>query len=443
MSAFGNARGLPLLSCPFHAPIAWRDGWPLDSETFLAHVTAVAKVLPPRTFAANLCADRYLFMVVFAAVGVRGQTSLLPTSRVEGAIQEARYHYPDSYQLSDDAVQAWIEQDAPPVSAPMPHIPAEHVMAIPFTSGSTGSSQPHPKRWGDLVAGAWLAEQRFQFAAAGRPTLVATVPPQHMYGLETTVMLPLVTGLTVHAGHPFFPEDICAALAAVPPPRVLITTPAHLRVCVKANLRWPPLSRIISATAPLSQALAAACEKTFEAMVMEIYGLTEAGSIASRRTVTDELWTTYDGIVIEGGWISAAHLPQPVRAADVFDARSPTQFALTGRQQDLVNIGGKRTSLAYLNQVLVEIEGVDDGIFVLPQAEKERPQRLLALVVAPRSGKQRILAALAERIDPIFLPRPLLMVDALPRNDMGKLPQEALRELVGSLQADRRVTDAS
>ena len=118
----------------------------------------------------------------------------------------------------------------------MPSIPAAHVMAVAFTSGSTGTSQPHPKRWGELVASARLAERRFQFAAAGQPTVIATVPPQHMYGLETTIMLPLATGLTVHASQPFFPQDIGAALASVPPPRVLVTTPAHLRVCVKAEL---------------------------------------------------------------------------------------------------------------------------------------------------------------------------------------------------------------
>jgi acyl-coenzyme A synthetase/AMP-(fatty) acid ligase len=36
---------------------------------------------------------------------------------------------------------------------------------------------------------------------------------------------------------------------------------------------------------------------------------------------------------------------------------------------------------------------------------------------------------LRQRIDPVFLPRPLLMVERLPRNATGKLPQQALQEL--------------
>jgi acyl-coenzyme A synthetase/AMP-(fatty) acid ligase len=38
------------------------------------------------------------------------------------------------------------------------------------------------------------------------------------------------------------------------------------------------------------------------------------------------------------------------------------------------------------------------------------------------------MGALRERMDPAFLPRPLVLVEALPRNALGKLPREALLE---------------
>jgi len=57
-----------------------------------------------------------------------------------------------------------------------------------------------------------------------------------------------------------------------------------------------------------------------------------------------------------------------------------------------------------------------------------------ALVVAPDLEKKDILAALAERINPVFLPRPLYKVDSLPRNAMGKLPREALSQLFEQLR---------
>ena len=40
-----------------------------------------------------------------------------------------------------------------------------------------------------------------------------------------------------------------------------------------------------------------------------------------------------------------------------------------------------------------------------------------------------LIENLRQRIDPVFLPRPLLLVDRLPRNATGKLPQQALQAL--------------
>jgi acyl-coenzyme A synthetase/AMP-(fatty) acid ligase len=53
----------------------------------------------------------------------------------------------------------------------------------------------------------------------------------------------------------------------------------------------------------------------------------------------------------------------------------------------------------------------------------------MAFVVAPGRARSQILAALRARLDPVFLPRPLVLVDALPRNATGKLPRAELRAL--------------
>ncbi|MGZ5042977.1 MAG: hypothetical protein ACXWBQ_19730, partial [Usitatibacter sp.] len=55
--------------------------------------------------------------------------------------------------------------------------------------------------------------------------------------------------------------------------------------------------------------------------------------------------------------------------------------------------------------------------------------RLMAFAVAPKLGVAAILAALRSRIDPAFMPRPLVLVDSLPRQLTGKLPREALAAL--------------
>jgi 3-hydroxymyristoyl/3-hydroxydecanoyl-(acyl carrier protein) dehydratase len=55
--------------------------------------------------------------------------------------------------------------------------------------------------------------------------------------------------------------------------------------------------------------------------------------------------------------------------------------------------------------------------------------RLTAAVVAPSLSIAQLTEQLRQRIDPVFLPRPLLLVDRLPRNATGKLPHHALQAL--------------
>ena len=56
--------------------------------------------------------------------------------------------------------------------------------------------------------------------------------------------------------------------------------------------------------------------------------------------------------------------------------------------------------------------------------------RIAAVVVAPQLDDQTLLAALRALVDPVFLPRPLLRVAALPRNETGKLTRAALLALL-------------
>lgn len=434
----------PLLTHGAGEHVAFWRGRAVDREFFLTHVRRLSEELPDAPFTINLCEDRYAFMVALAAAMLREQTTLLPPGRAHKLIEELAADYAGSYCLADGptAIEGiahqLVELDGPESSrmrGTVPQIPADMVTAIVFTSGSTGRPNPNPKRWGDLVVGLSLARQRFEFRDDKRESILATIPPQHMYGLEVSIVLPLVAGLTVHAGHPFFPEDIRRAISALAEPRSMFTTPTHLRACVESGLIWPKLSRIVSATAPLSAELAGRAEEMFGCHVMEIYGCTEAGSMATRRTVDGDLWRFYDGIAPREHdgvvYVSASHLPEPVPLNDFIEVQDDSHFKLLGRHADLVNIAGNRASLSDLNLKLNAIEGVRDGVFVMPDNQNDDDVwRLAALVVAPDLEKKDILAALTERINPVFLPRPLYKVKSLPRNAMGKLPREALIHLL-------------
>lgn len=438
----------PLLSEPARA-VAWRRGRRIDSRTFCCDVARIAGSLPEHSYVLNVCEDRYAFAVAFVASLLRGQTNLLPPARISAVCEEIAADFPDSYCLSDnpladlniEQVSLALSDEASSPPARFPEIDRDHVAAIAFTSGSTGKARPNIKRWGSLETGARLAQRRFGLYRETRPTLLATVPPQHMYGLETSVLLPLVCGLPLHAGRPFFPDDVRTALAEMYQPRVLVTTPVHLRACAEAGLEWPLVELVISSTAPLSATLAARIEQIMRTRVFEIYGFSEAGSVASRRTLDGDHWLLYDGLSmspVNGDlFVQGGHLPAAVPVHDVIECLENGGFRLLGRNSDMVNVAGKRASLGDLTQKLVAIEGVQDGAFIVPPSSEGAVTRLAAVVVAPRLEERQILSALAKRIDPVFLPRPLRKVASLPRNETGKLRREALLALLKSTEHRR------
>ncbi len=423
--------------------IAFDASGDITLATFLRQVHGLAAALPPGRHAINLCEDRYRFLVSFCAVALRGQTTLLPPSRAPAVIDDELVRHVDSYCLGDDAQEPllsryWrLPQQLPQADGPMPRIADDALVAIGFTSGSTGLPKANPKTWRSFRAGTAqnLAALQDLWPLRATPRIVATVPPQHMYGMELSVLLPLLGGAAVHAARPFFPDDVARALQQADAPRLLVTTPVHLRALVESGVALAELAGIVSATAPLSQALAAAAEARFGCEVRELFGSTETCVIARRRTAHDQAWTPLPGVVLQpqpdGTLVHAAHLAAPVTLPDLLAVEADGRFLLSGRQADLLEIAGKRASLGDLTRRLLAIPGVADGImFQLDRADPAGVRRIAALVVAPDLTEAGILRALREGIDAVFLPRPLRRVAALPRNDLGKLPRAALLRLL-------------
>ncbi|MES2499926.1 MAG: AMP-binding protein, partial [Pseudomonadota bacterium] len=264
--------------------------------------------------------------------------------------------------------------------------------------------------------------------------IVGTIPPQHMYGLESTVLLPLQTSNALSSSQPFYAADIASEIETIPAPRMLVSTPLHLRLLLDAELNLAELTLILSATAPLSVSLALKLEKTLKTPLIEIYGSTETGQIATRRTTHSEVWHLLPQVRLtqrgEQMWAEGGHVETAAVLNDLIETTHADHFLLHGRTQDLINIAGKRSSLANLNHHLNAIDGVIDGAFFMPDEHShDHVTRLSACVVAPSLTAAGLLKALRLKIDPVFLPRPLLFVECLPRNSTGKLPREAMKRL--------------
>jgi acyl-coenzyme A synthetase/AMP-(fatty) acid ligase len=431
------------------AVAAYRGGQPISAKRLLDDAQRLARALPPGRHMLNVCSDRYRFAVGFAACLMTRRVSLLPSTHTPEVIAQLAAFAPDTFCLTDDAncdialprlkfpdpleeTEAGAD-DGTEFSVPM--IPVEQLAAIVFTSGSTGMPLPYEKTWGPLARCVLAGAPHLGLLDGRSHALVGTVPAQHMYGFESSLLLALLSGNAFCAERPFYPADVASTVQTLPRPRVLVTTPVHLRTLLASEVAFPAVDLVMSATAPLTQQLARDVETSYQTRLLEIYGSTETGQIALRRSAQTEVWRLWPGVnlsaVGDQTFAHGGHVEQRTLMCDVIEILDERQFLLLGRTADLVNVAGKRSSFAYLNAQLHAIPGVRDGAFFLREDRggDTGVARLGAMVVAPDMSAAALTEQLRQRIDPVFLPRPLLLVDQLPRNATGKLPQQALQRL--------------
>jgi acyl-CoA synthetase (AMP-forming)/AMP-acid ligase II len=393
--------------------VAIRARQPINRATFLRDVNALAARLPDHEYILNLCTDRYRFMVGFAAALCRQQISLLPPGDTAGILRVVAEDYPDLYALTD-TTQVPLPSliypeilDGGDAKGAVHLVPGQQPALILFTSGSTGRPTPVAKTWGTLVRSARAAGERLGVQRRAAPTVIGTVPHQHSYGLESTILLGLQHGLIIDAGGLFYPADIRARVEAANSRCVLVTTPVHL-----------------------------------QALVAEPDGRSMFPRSAHRDLRLHRGGTDGDAPIRSG-----RALAMPERRYDRCKQRRHvgkrrrgrgSGFAAGRRRADcrravlssrpIRRSGGcsGKTDVSGSSQPPLD----EDGAFVMQDQDGGPVARLGALVVAPGLGADAIRGALRERIDPAFLPRPLVVVDNLPRNALGKLPRDKLLKLL-------------
>lgn len=409
----------------------------------------LAVLLPRRRHAIQCSTDTLELAISTLAAWHAGQIVVMPSTRLVADVDALRVRYPDSHvidaaslrallgSVSSHASLATLLQASTPQWPPFDLDPA-FAAVILFTSGSTGPPHAHVKTWDMLVRGAETF--RLAFPVASRPPVLAgTVDCHHMFGLEANLMAALRCGYALCTDRPQFPQDLLRVLGTTPlralGPLWLVTTPLQLSIFQRElrSLAQGP-ERVIVATMPLQPVLAAAVERDWNTQVDEVFGNTEVGVMATRRTAITAAYVAAPGVQFDfraDDEVTVARGPEPPLLLDDRVARAPTgpaeSFLLLGRRSDMVKIAGKRSTLAALADALRGIDGVIDGAFAMgPQG------RMVAVAVAPGLERTGLQCALALRIDAAFMPRPLVLVDALPRDANGKLPLATLLQCVES-----------
>ncbi len=434
----------PLVKRALDDPIAWltkplaclhQTSGAISVNQFLSHVHQLAEQLPDKRHAINLCDNRYLFMLGLCASIIRGQTVLLPSNKNVATQNQLLERYQGSYILHDGIAETSASEQTNIVISSftrtetqqaIPQIALDHIAVISFTSGSTGEAKPNIKTWRTLVDSTAI-NSRYMLPNQQQTFYhLAAVPGQHMWGFETSVLMAMFAKVCTVDARPLYADDIRELLEDLPQPRTLIGTPLHLRAIDSSNLTLPAMVSILSATAPLSQQLAKAIESKLQTEVREVYGCSEVGSMAIRRTAENDQWEKFNGLNFESDkqgsiTVSAEHLREQTRLEDNLQMLDETHFKLAGRSSDQIKIAGKRGSLEEVNKVLMTFPKLNDGIVFFPPQERAVP-RLVALVVMEKGlNKKELRKHMQKHLDAAFVPRPIIQVPCLPRAESGKL----------------------
>ncbi len=412
---------------------------------------ALARRFGDASAVCNLCVSRVGFLVTSLAALRHRRLLVLPPSGGNAGLTAVLQAAARPVVVADPEAwpEAWCDERSTPYVRCRPDWqparasagalawqPAwDETAVVLYTSGSTGAPEAQAKTLlhlarGALVLGARLeAEVEGGLAAIGR--IVCSVPPQHMFGLECSVMLSLVHGIPVLDKRPLLPADVSAAFAGALA-GAWIATPMHLRSLVQSAVAVPCCSVVIASTMPLTQSVARQSEQLVRAPVLEIYGSTETGALAMRRTARGTAWRPMDGVRLEAMDEAmlgrGTHFASPVKLLDELLIEPDGTFTLLGRQTDLVKIAGRRASLAGLNLLLQDLPGLEDGVFYLP-ATGRPTERLCLIHSGPPLDRAATRRWLRERLDLVFLPRAFIRVDRLPRGDNGKLRRQALDQV--------------
>ena len=314
---------------------------------------------------------------------------------------------------------------------------------VPFLMLFTGGSTGKPKVWSKTPRN-MLAEARYQadkFGISPDDIFLSTVPPQHIYGLLFSVLIPFVSSARVLDGVYTFPGEILRT-AAEHRASILVSVPIHYRILKSDDLQQHHFRMAFSSAGVLDKGDAAYFHEKTGLDIIEMYGSTETGGVATRRRLTDgESWRPLDTVAwkvlderlrVKSDFISPT-LPRDAEGffvtTDYAEADGIQSFILQGRADDIVKIGGKRVDLASVQAKIKRIPGVRDAVVVSIPTRKGRQNELAALVATDIDALQlrRHIAAVSELY---AVPKRIIVAKEIPVTSTGKYDGAGIERLL-------------
>jgi malonyl-CoA/methylmalonyl-CoA synthetase len=373
------------------------------------------------------------------------------------------------FTLGDDRSGSLLDRAA---QMPDTHTPAQRsaddLAAILYTSGTTGRSKGAMLTHGNLLSNARTLQRYWGWTEGD--VLIHTLPIFHVHGLFVALHGALLNGSKMIWFARF---DARAVVARLPQATVFMGVPTlYVRMLAEPALNAATCSRMrlfVAGSAPLQVETFDDWRARTGHTIVERYGMSETVMLTSnpyhaqdgerrRGTVGFALPGVEVRVRGDGGEALAAgeiggievrgpnvfkgywRMPEKTKeeftadgffkTGDVGQVGSDGRVTIVGRSKDLIITGGYNVYPAEVEGFINELPGVaESAVIGLPHPDFG--EGVVAAVV-PKPGAAldaaAIVAALKGRIANFKVPKQVFVVDALPRNQMGKVQKNLLRE---------------
>ena len=380
---------------------------------------------------------RYAFSVALLASWLSGHAVVLPANQRPETLQQLRNRFAIACECDRDWEASLHAADRIAGHGSWTvELPGDFEALRIFTSGSAGEPVRVDKTMASLCDEAQALCRQFAWPNAA---VVATVPPQHLYGLTFSILLPWFLGVAWIDEVPLYPLDILHAVRSSGA-KTLISVPAQYQAMLqdKTDLRGV---QCVSSAAPMPATLAREWQQQTGDDLLEIYGSTETGVIASRRQLTGPGWSALpqvslavaQGVLQVCSPYTGAGAATPVHSGDRVELLSDGYFHLQGRADAIVKVAGRRVSLTRVESSLLDCHGVlDAAVIAMPAPGRVRDVEICAAVVAhdqAGTSVRSLRTRLRDRLEGVEVPRRIVFVEHLPRSARGKLSVAAVQAL--------------
>ncbi len=331
---------------------------------------------------------------------------------------------------------------------------AGDLASIIYTSGTTGRSKGAMLSHGNLAANALALHQAWGFSE--RDVLLHALPIFHVHGLFVALHCAFLSGAPMVWLEKY---DDAPVLAALPKSTVMMGVPTfYTRLLANSGFTREAAQHMrlfISGSAPLLESTFAQFEARTGKRILERYGMSEAVIITSNPLEGERIAGSVGyplpgvelrigggdetGVIeIRGPSVFGGYWRMPEKTAEEFTADgffrtgdvgrrdADGRVWISGRAKDLIISGGFNVYPKEIELILDEMEGVvESAVIGLPHADFGEA---VTAVVIGSGDEGAIIAALREKLAGFKTPKRVFFVDELPRNAMGKVQKNLLRE---------------